>query len=177
MRTLKKFLAGILVCALAILPLAGCSGAPADGVDPVKARQNIIKALNEKGLEVETWELSLTSVENQTLAEFSKLNSTIVPNSVYSGAYQDAWVDAKKSYEDLFYSSIEARGVLGLKVDNTNAELLYEYKDDAYALADQIQEEDLQAILDRCPAFSAKKIGIGLVTVQGKTYWTVRIYA
>lgn len=184
MRTLKKFLAGILVCALAILPLAGCSGAIPDDTSKLEARMEILEAVNdfraESGLVSVSENVALTNAECLTLEVFREAGAAQVSYSAYKEARDEA--DRVYFYNELSgaieypYSSVAGTFGLSTSEESNTAVLLCKYRKDA--VLDQIESNPTlnDQLQYSSPDEGRLQIGIGIVTVGGETYWCVRLY-
>ena len=161
MKKLAK-LTALLLTGVMLLLLASCGAAPNPLTPEQQARQEIFNAINEvrkdKGMPSLREEQKLTQLEQEFIEHFREAGTKGIPMS-----------EARKLEEELYNKQKEAGWQF-------TGGITYSYSVSSAKLGN-VYEGDTEAFRKMLSIFSVEDastaLSIGVVTIEGKIYWTV----
>ena len=177
MKKLAK-LTALLLTGVMLLLLASCGAAPNPGVPggssgltaaEAKAKQQIFKAINEERQKVGKSSLrevqELTQLEQEFIEHFRKAGTNGIPKS----EAEQLRLEFKNKAKEVGWTSI-SMGV-GYSFASNPAKLNLVYEGDTQAFREKLRDLGFTRTSDSVTALS-----IGVVTIEGKIYWTAIIH-
>ena len=160
-------LTALLLTGVMLLLLASCGAAPI--MSEQQARREIFNAINDERQKAEKAllkeDLKLTQLEQEFIEHFREAGTNGIPNSKARQLRQDS----KDKAEGIGWTSI-AMGV-GCSFASDPAKLYLVYEGDTEAFREKLRDLGFTRF-----SGSSTALSIGVVTIEGKIYWTAIIH-